>query len=69
MKIRIMGTEHECQEFAKMCRQMIPKKNLRSISNFYPNRRGAYSNEGRIYIDVDVAENEQLGVIKLDVIQ
>lgn len=69
MKIRIMGTEHECQEFVKVCRATIPTQNLRSISDFYPNRRGTYSKEGRVYIDVDVGENEQLGVIKLDVIQ
>lgn len=54
MKIRIMGTREECAAFTKLVRETVPKKNIRSISEFYPNvRKCAYSNEGRVYMDFD----------------
>lgn len=53
MKIRIMGFRGECEVFADMVCETVPPECLRSISEWYPNRRGT-SNEGRIYIDVDV---------------
>ena len=45
-----MGTRAECEEFAAMVRRSVPERFLRSISAFYPNRRGGFSTEGRIYI-------------------
>ncbi len=54
LSIRIMGTEDECSVFCAVVRKNIPKEYLRSISKFYPNRRQTYSNEGRIYIYVDL---------------
>lgn len=49
MDIRIMGTEEECAAMVALIRQTVPKEYIRSISNFYPNRRQTYSNEGRVY--------------------
>lgn len=54
MKIRVMGTRDECSAFADLAKRTIDDSYLRSISAFYPNRRGACSNEGRIYIEVDL---------------
>lgn len=52
MKIRIMGTREECDAFTKLVKARVPKENIRTISNFYPNvRKCAYSNEGRVYMD------------------
>lgn len=63
MKIRIMGTEEECRDFVKMVRQSVPDSYIRSISNFYKNdrRKNMYSNEGRVYIDIDRPQIENTG--------
>lgn len=54
MKIRIMGTKDECSSFVKVVMQSVPKSYIRNISEFYPNvRKCSYSNEGRVYIDID----------------
>lgn len=54
MKIRIMGTQEECAAFVKMIKQTVPRSYIRTISNFYPNvRKCSFSNEGRVYIDID----------------
>lgn len=54
MKIRIMGTEDECADFVKMIKKTVPLIYIRSISGFYPNiRKCTFSNEGRVYIDID----------------
>ena len=54
MKIRIMGTEDECADFVKMIKKTVPRSYIRTISNFYPNlRKCTFSNEGRVYIDID----------------
>lgn len=54
MKIRVMGTEEECRAFVQMVKKTVPKSYIRNISNFYPNvRKCAYSNEGRVYMDID----------------
>ncbi|MCI2075179.1 MAG: hypothetical protein LKJ94_05725 [Candidatus Methanomethylophilus sp.] len=54
MKIRVMGTEAECAEFAAMIKKNVPPECIRSISRFYPNRRaGEYSSEGRIYLEFE----------------
>lgn len=54
MKIRIMGTEEECADFVKMIKKTVPRSYIRTISNFYPNlRKCTFSNEGRVYIDID----------------
>ncbi len=60
MKTRIMDTEDECSRFCTVVRGSIPKEYLRSISKFYPNqRKSQYSNEGRVYIDVDFLSPRQ----------
>lgn len=59
MKIRVMGTRAECEAFGAMARETVDPALLRSISRWYPNRRSAYSNEGRIYIDVDLPQDRR----------
>lgn len=52
MKIRIMGTREECAAFTKIVKETVPKDYIRTISEFYPNRRKCtYSNEGRVYME------------------
>lgn len=58
MKIRIMGFRDECTAFADMVRETVDPRYIRNISDFYPNRKG-YSNEGRVYIDVDLPEGAE----------
>lgn len=54
LKIRVMGTEKECTEFAAMIRKSVPPECIRNISRFYPNRRaGTHSTEGRIYLEFE----------------
>ena len=54
MKIRIMGTQEECAAFVQMVKKTVPRSYIRNISNFYPNvRKCSYSNEGRVYMDID----------------
>ena len=54
MKIRIMGTQEECSSFVQMVKNTVPRSYIRNISCFYPNvRKCSYSNEGRVYIDID----------------
>ena len=62
MKIRITGTEKECSDFVATVLKSIPKGYIRNISGFYPNtRKCAYSNEGRVDIDLNpIAANERL---------
>lgn len=58
MKMRIMGTREECAAMVQLIRETVPKEYIRSISNFYPNRRQTYSNEGRVYCEF--ADLEQI---------
>lgn len=54
MRIRIMGTLEECTDFVKMIKKTVPHSYIRNISKFYPNiRKCTFSNEGRVYIDID----------------
>lgn len=54
MKIRVTGTEKECSNFVTMLLKTVPNSYIRNISDFYPNtRKCTYSNEGRVYIDVE----------------
>ena len=51
MQLRIMGTEEECLSMVRLIRENVPKEYIRSISDYYPNRRkNILSNEGRIYV-------------------
>ena len=60
MKLRVMGTEAECKKFVAICVKMIPSGYLRNISDFYPNnRKSMYSNEGRVYIDVEIPRDDR----------
>lgn len=44
----------ECRAFVQMVKKTVPRSYIRNISNFYPNvRKCAYSNEGRVYMDID----------------
>lgn len=57
MKFRIMGTLEECNAFVQMIYETVPKQYIRTVSSFYPNnRKCSYSNEGRVYIEIDRAE-------------
>lgn len=56
MKIRITGTKEECADFVRMVLKTVPDGYIRNISDFYPNtRKCSYSNEGRVYIDLERA--------------
>lgn len=60
MKIRITGTKPECKKFVAMCVKAIPAGYLRNISDFYPNtRKNMYSNEGRVYIDLEIPRDDR----------
>lgn len=60
MKFRIMGTLEECSAFIEMIKKTVPKENIRNISDFYPNtRKCTYSNEGRVYIELDKPQFDQ----------
>lgn len=61
MKIRIMGTAEECRDFVQMVKKSVPASYIRTISNFYPNYRQTYSNEGRVYIEIDRPQLERTG--------
>ena len=58
MKLRIMGTEEECAVMVDLICRTVPAKYIRSISDFYPNRRQTYGNEGRVYCEF--ADLEQM---------
>lgn len=62
LKIRVMGTEAECAEFAAIIRKSVPPECIRTISRFYPNRRaGEYSSEGRIYLEFEHTGTAEAG--------
>lgn len=54
MKLRLMGTEPECQQIVSVLLETVPREYIRSVSGWYRNNRQTYSNEGRVYIDIDL---------------
>lgn len=58
MKIRIMGTEAECKKFVEVIVKKVPSGYIRNISGWYPNvRKCTYSNEGRVYIVLEIPQD------------
>jgi len=58
MKIRIMGTEAECKKFVAVIIKNVPEGYIRNISKWYRNeRKSMYSNEGRVYIDLEIPQD------------
>ena len=54
IKVRIMGTERECDaivDYFSAAFQAYPFFKIRSISDFYPNRGKTI--EGRVYVEVE----------------
>ena len=49
MKIRLTGTKSEIDEVIALMKNFL---NITTISCFYPNTRGRYSAEGRVYIEI-----------------
>jgi len=63
MKMRIMGTEEECAAMVNLIRSTVPKEYIKSISNFYPNRRQTFSNEGRVYCEFSDLIQQMPGLV------
>ncbi len=55
MKIRIMGTRHECEVMRDFFRKKIQNCNGYSVSGLYPNRGS--TDMCRVYIEFNVSPN------------